>query len=260
MKKLLRAIAVVAALCMGLSSNCFAVADSSLSQNYSTHQYVVTNFRIDGAEMECIAEISSAPSAEPGVTAHRVSYYIPVTDSQQAETDKLISQLEHGITPFAHSSQNDIFYECQFVLEILEEREPQIIKIDGEWTDYDYIQIKEVNYGNFPHPSGEGRVNISDEEIIIRQIGYNGYPGTLGSRVVSYEKTITAVPGYGFHVRNEDSLLQWAPPSSWDPVADVEGTGTLCVGGHYGATAENSMREPCNIDLVCTVAGTDIGG
>ena len=153
-----------------------------------------------------------------------------------------------------------IFYECQFVLEILEKRDPQIIKIDGKYVDFNYIQIEEVNYGNFPHPAGEGRVNVSDEEIIIRQIGYNKYPGTPSSKEVSFEHIISAEPGSGFHVRNEDSLLQWTPPSTWEPVADVEGYGVLCVAGHYGATVRNSMGETCEIDLVCNVASTSIWG
>ena len=71
---------------------------------------------------------------------------------------------------------------------------------------------------------------------------------------------ISAEPGSGFHVRNEDSLLQWTPPSTWEPVADVEGYGVLCVAGHYGATVRNSMGETCEIDLVCNVASTSIWG
>ena len=184
MKRTINAIAVFTALCVVLTTSCFA-ADSSTLHNSDSSQYIVTNFCIDGAERECIAEITSTPSTEPGVIAHRVSYYIPTTDDQQIETDRIISQIESGITPFAHSSQNDIFYECQFVLEILEKRDPQIIKIDGKYVDFNYIQIEEVNYGNFPHPAGEGRVNVSDEEIIIRQIGYNKYPGTPSSKEVS---------------------------------------------------------------------------
>ena len=145
-------------------------------------------------------------------------------------------------------------------VEILEKRDPQIMKIDGKYVDFNYIQIEEVNYGNFPHPAGEGRVNVSDEEIIIRQIGYNKYPGTPSSKEVSFEHIISAEPGSGFHVRNEDSLLQWTPPSTWEPVADVEGYGVLCVAGHYGATVRNSMGETCEIDLVCNVASTSIWG
>ena len=162
MKRTINAIAVFTALCVVLTTSCFA-ADSSTLHNSDSSQYIVTNFCIDGAERECIAEITSTPSTEPGVIAHRVSYYIPTTDDQQIETDRIISQIESGITPFAHSSQNDIFYECQFVLEILEKRDPQIIKIDGKYVDFNYIQIEEVNYGNFPHPAGEGRVNVSDD-------------------------------------------------------------------------------------------------
>ena len=259
MKRTINAIAVFTALCVVLTTSCFA-ADSSTLHNSDSSQYIVTNFCIDGAERECIAEITSTPSTEPGVIAHRVSYYIPTTDDQQIETDRIISQIESGITPFAHSSQNDIFYECQFVLEILEKRDPQIIKIDGKYVDFNYIQIEEVNYGNFPHPAGEGRVNVSDEEIIIRQIGYNKYPGTPSSKEVSFEHIISAEPGSGFHVRNEDSLLQWTPPSTWEPVAHVEGYGVLCVAGHYGATVRNSMGETCEIDLVCNVASTSIWG
>ena len=150
MKRTINAIAVFTALCVVLTTSCFA-ADSSTLHNSDSSQYIVTNFCIDGAERECIAEITSTPSTEPGVIAHRVSYYIPTTDDQQIETDRIISQIESGITPFAHSSQNDIFYECQFVLEILEKRDPQIIKIDGKYVDFNYIQIEEVNYGNFRH-------------------------------------------------------------------------------------------------------------
>lgn len=110
MKRTINAIAVFTALCVVLTTSCFA-ADSSTLHNSDSSQYIVTNFCIDGAERECIAEITSTPSTEPGVIAHRVSYYIPTTDDQQIETDRIISQIESGITPFAHSSQNDIFYE-----------------------------------------------------------------------------------------------------------------------------------------------------
>lgn len=99
--------------------------------------------------------------------------------TNRIETDRIISQLKAESHHLPILVQNDIFYECQFVLEILEKRDPQIIKIDGKYVDFNYIQIEEVNYGNFPHPAGEGRVNVSDEEIIIRQIGYNKYQAHL---------------------------------------------------------------------------------
>lgn len=89
MKRTINAIAVFTALCVVLTTSCFA-ADSSTLHNSDSSQYIVTNFCIDGAERECIAEITSTPSTEPGVIAHRVSYYIPTTDDQQIETDRIV--------------------------------------------------------------------------------------------------------------------------------------------------------------------------
>lgn len=55
MKRTINAIAVFTALCVVLTTSCFA-ADSSTLHNSDSSQYIVTNFCIDGAERECIAE------------------------------------------------------------------------------------------------------------------------------------------------------------------------------------------------------------
>ena len=82
MKRTINAIAVFTALCVVLTTSCFA-ADSSTLHNSDSSQYIVTNFCIDGAERECIAEITSTlpqPNLELSLIEFPIIYLLQMTN------------------------------------------------------------------------------------------------------------------------------------------------------------------------------------
>lgn len=256
MKALAKVFAIVLAVCV-LQVSAYAAYDTPV-QAIAGDEYGVATYFENGQEKQCITRTKTYQTPAIGETVHRVEYFIPMTEEQKDATSRLISNADSGISPFAYGTQNDIFYQCQFVLEIVDQAENRILQIDGEYQDFLFCWIKEVNYGHFPHPYGEGHVSVTNEEIELVQAGFIDYPGTVNATYKDY-RTFLSDPN-GFGVRNENSLRRWTPPSTWKAVADVEGSGFMCIGGHYVATVTNTVGQTCTIDFVCNAKGTPTFG
>ena len=254
MKALAKVFAIVLAVCV-LQVSAYATYDAP-EQAITGDEYGIATYFENGQEKQCLTRTKTYQTPAIGETVHRVEYYIPVTEDQKDATERLASDFDSGITPFAYETENDDFYQCMFILEVVDQAENRVIHYDGKYQDFQFSWIKEVNYGHCPHPNGEGHVSVANELIEVVQAGYIDYPGTVQGHYEKQQNFISDPNGFG--VRNENSLRKWTPPTSWKAVADMSGYGPMCLGGHYTAKVTNTVGQTCNIDLVCTAKGTPI--
>lgn len=220
---------------------------------FSESHYELGYYTENGNEQECIVKFENISSLtndpnEFGAT-RRVTYLIPTTTTENSYVEAFAASVESGISLLAMDEDVDIWWQCQYTIEVREEFEIRYVQTEpGKWENYKFVGIEWVKFGFYTYKDGEGKVSLRNPTVRAWLAGFT--PNCFGSNV-SQEKIITP-PNNNYHVANGNSLIIWTPPSNWQKVASIPNL--HAAGASFETTAVDGSGNTCEISIAAIIA------